>query len=84
MESILLFDEIHKYARCRNLIKGIYDTEFLTPSTFTLDVKGVSFGTAPPFALSTSKGDKAMKKLKYFRRLDGQWWAMHSDCIDIN
>jgi hypothetical protein len=26
-EPLLLFDEIHKYARWRNLIKGIYDTE---------------------------------------------------------
>lgn len=26
-EPVLLFDEIHKYARWRNLIKGIYDTE---------------------------------------------------------
>ena len=26
-ESLLLFDEIHKYARWRNLLKGIYDTE---------------------------------------------------------
>jgi hypothetical protein len=26
-EAMLLFDEIHKYARWRNLIKGIYDTE---------------------------------------------------------
>ena len=26
-ETLLLFDEIHKYARWRNLVKGIYDTE---------------------------------------------------------
>ena len=26
-EPLLLFDEIHKYARWRNLLKGIYDTE---------------------------------------------------------
>ena len=26
-ETLLIFDEIHKYARWRNLIKGIYDTE---------------------------------------------------------
>jgi hypothetical protein len=26
-EALLLFDEIHKYARWRNLVKGIYDTE---------------------------------------------------------
>lgn len=26
-ESVLLLDEIHKYARWRNLLKGIYDTE---------------------------------------------------------
>ncbi|MSQ72197.1 MAG: ATP-binding protein [Betaproteobacteria bacterium] len=26
-ESLLLLDEIHKYARWRNLLKGIYDTE---------------------------------------------------------
>jgi uncharacterized protein len=26
-EPVLVFDEIHKYARWRNLIKGIYDTE---------------------------------------------------------
>jgi hypothetical protein len=26
-EPVLLFDEIHKYARWRNLLKGIYDTE---------------------------------------------------------
>ena len=26
-EPLLLFDEIHKYARWRNLVKGIYDTE---------------------------------------------------------
>lgn len=26
-EPLLIFDEIHKYARWRNLIKGIYDTE---------------------------------------------------------
>ena len=26
-EPLLVFDEIHKYARWRNLIKGIYDTE---------------------------------------------------------
>lgn len=26
-EPLLLFDEVHKYARWRNLLKGIYDTE---------------------------------------------------------
>jgi predicted AAA+ superfamily ATPase len=26
-QALLLFDEIHKYARWRNLLKGIYDTE---------------------------------------------------------
>jgi predicted AAA+ superfamily ATPase len=26
-EPLLVFDEIHKYARWRNLVKGIYDTE---------------------------------------------------------
>jgi hypothetical protein len=26
-EPLLIFDEIHKYARWRNLVKGIYDTE---------------------------------------------------------
>ncbi len=26
-EGLLIFDEIHKYARWRNLLKGIYDTE---------------------------------------------------------
>lgn len=26
-ERILVFDEVHKYARWRNLVKGIYDTE---------------------------------------------------------
>ena len=26
-EPLLILDEIHKYARWRNLVKGIYDTE---------------------------------------------------------
>jgi predicted AAA+ superfamily ATPase len=58
-EPLLLFDEIHKYARWRNLLKGIYDTEksrrkILVTGSARLDYyrKG---------------GDSLMGRYRYFR-----------------
>jgi len=58
-ENLLLFDEIHKYARWRNLIKGIYDTE---KSTRRILVTG-----SARLDYYRKGGDSLANRYRYFR-----------------
>jgi hypothetical protein len=58
-EPLLLFDEIHKYARWRNLLKGIYDTE---KSTRRIIVTG-----SARLDYYRKGGDSLAGRYRYFR-----------------
>jgi uncharacterized protein len=58
-QPILLFDEIHKYGRWRNLIKGIYDTH---KSDFKIIVTG-----SARLDYYRKGGDSLANRYRYFR-----------------
>jgi len=58
-EALLVFDEVHKYARWRNLVKGIYDTE--------KSRRGIIVTGSARLDYYRKGGDSLANRYRYFR-----------------